>query len=91
MGMGKRIAEASLATISALEKQLSGSLKPVAPPQNFVHELGHRIQAGSKVALVNKLTNWHFMAFFIAGFLTLAVFLAMVSRVLLMRFGKRSA
>jgi len=89
MRMGKRIADASLATISALEKQLSGTLKPLAPPQNFVHDLGHRIQAGSRVSLVNHVANWHILALLIAGFLTLAMLLAMVARALIGLAGKK--
>jgi hypothetical protein len=89
MGMGKRIADASRATFSALEKKLSGTLKPVAPPQGFVHDLGHRIQAGSRVSLVNHVANWHILALLIAGFITLAMLLAMVARALLGLSGKK--
>jgi len=89
MGIGKRIADASLATISALEKQLSGTLKPVAPPQDFVHDLGHRIQAGSRASLANHVANWHILALLIAGFITLAMLLAIVARALLGLSGKK--
>jgi len=89
MGIGKRIADASMSTISALEKQLSGILKPVAPPQAFVHDLGHRIQAGRRVSLVNHVANWHILALLIAGFISLAMLLAMVARALIGLSGKK--
>lgn len=91
MGMGKRIANASLATISALEKKLSGTLKPVMPPKDFVHDLGHRIQAGSRVTLVNHVANWHILALLIAGLVSLAMLLAMVARALLGLSNKKRA
>ena len=91
MGMGKRIANVSLATLSALEKRLSGSLKPVAPPKDFVHDLGHRIQAGTRVSLVNHVANWHILALLIAGLISLAMLLALLARALLGLSGKKHA
>jgi hypothetical protein len=89
MGIGKQLADASLATISALENQLSGTLKPVAPRQEFVHGLGERIQAGNRAALVNHVANWHILALLIASLVSLAMLLAMVARALLALSGKK--
>jgi hypothetical protein len=83
MGMGKNLANATLAKISLLENRLSGTLKPVAPRQEFVHGLGQRIQAGNRASFVNHVTNWHMLAILIAGLVSLAMFLAMVARALL--------
>ena len=91
MGMGKRIADASMAKISSMENRLSGTLKPVAPRQEFVHGLGHRIQAGNRAAFVNHIANWNIFAMLIAGLISLAVLLAMMSRALLMLSGKKRA
>jgi len=89
MGMGKRFADASMATITSLENRLSGTLKPITPRQEFIHGLGQRIQAGNRTALVNHVPNWHILAMMIAGLVSLAVFLAMVARALLTLFGKK--
>jgi hypothetical protein len=89
MGMGKRFADASLATISSMENRLSGTLKPIAPRKEFIHGLGHRIQTGNRAAFVNHVANWHIFAMVIAGLVSLAVFLAMVSRALLALLGKK--
>jgi hypothetical protein len=89
MGMGKKLADASIAKISSLEHRLSGTLKPVAPRREFVNGLGQRIQAGSRASLVNQVANWHILAMLIAGFISLAVFLAMVVRALLTPSGKK--
>jgi hypothetical protein len=91
MGMGKRLADASQAGISALENRLSGTLKPVSPRQEFVHGLGHRIQAGNRSTFVNHVSNWHILALLIAGFVSLAMVLAMLARALLALSGKKHA
>jgi hypothetical protein len=83
MGMGKRLVDASLAGISALENRLSGTLKPVAPRQEFVHDLGHRIQAGKQAVVVKHVANMYILALLVAGFVSLAMLLAMMARALM--------
>jgi hypothetical protein len=85
MGIGKKLAEASMGKINSLENRLSGTLKPIAPRREFVDGLGRRIQTGTQAAFVNHITNWHMLAMLIAGLVSLAVFLAMLARALLGR------
>jgi len=61
----------------------------VAPRREFVHGLGQRILAGNQAAFEIHVTNWHILAMAIAGFVSLAVLLAMVARALLMLSGKK--
>jgi hypothetical protein len=89
MGTGNKLADASMAKISSMEKRLSGTLKAVAPRREFVHGLGQRILAGNRGTLVNQVVNWHILAALIAGFISLAVLLAMAARALLMLSGKK--
>jgi hypothetical protein len=89
MGMGKKLVDASMARISAMENRLSGTLKPVAPRREFVKGLRQRIQTGSRTTLVNRIANWHILAMVIAGLVSLAVLLAMVARALLALSGKK--
>ncbi len=91
MGKGKNLADASMAKISAMENRLSGALKPVAPRREFVNGLGQRIQSGNRTGLIYTVANWHILAILIAGFVSLAVLLAMVMRTLLTLSGKRRA
>lgn len=91
MGIGKRFADASMARISSLENRLSGLLKPIAPRKEFIHGLGHRIQSGNRATLVNHVANWRILALLIAGMVSLAVFLAMVARALVLLGGKKRA
>jgi hypothetical protein len=89
MGKGKDFADASMAKISLMENRLSGTLKPVAPRQEFVQGLGQRIQAGNRTGFVYTVANWHILAVLIAAFVSLAVLLAMTMRALLALSGKR--
>lgn len=89
MGKGKNLADASMAKISSMENRLSGALKPVAPRKEFVHGLGQRIQAGNQTGFVHTVANWHILAMLIAGFVSLAVLLAMMARALLALSGKK--
>ena len=89
MGKGKNLADASMAKISSMESRLSGTLKPVAPRQEFVQGLVQRIQSGSRPGLVYTVANWHILAMLIAAFVSLAVLLAMAMRALLVLSGKR--
>lgn len=91
MGKGKNLADATMAKISSMENRLSGTLKPIAPRQEFVHGLGERIQAGNRTTFVNTIINWHFLAVLIAGFVSVAVLLAMVTRALLALSGRKRA
>jgi hypothetical protein len=89
MGIGKKIADASMAKINLLENRLSGALKPIAPRREFVDGLGQRIQTGKQVAFVTHITDWYILAMLIAGLASLAVFLAMLARALLALSGKK--
>ena len=91
MGMGKKLAEASMKKILSMENRLSGTLKPVAPRREFVHGLGLRIQERNRAELVNHAANWHILAMLIAGLISLAVFLAMLARALLALSGRKRA
>ena len=85
----KQFAEASMGKITSLENLLSGVLRPIKPSKEFVHGVAHRIQTGTQAAFVDRIANWHLIAMLIAGLISLAVFLAVVGRVLLSLLGKK--
>ncbi len=85
----KQFADASMGKIASLESRLSGVLKPIKPRKEFVHDVAHRIQAGTQTAFVDRIANWHLIAMLIAGLISLAVFLAVVGRALLSLLGKK--
>jgi len=85
----KQFADASIEKITSLENRLSGVLRPIKPRKEFVHGVAHRIQTGTPAAFVDYVSNWHIIAILIAGLISLAVFLAVVGRVLLSFLGKK--
>ena len=85
----KQFAEASMGKITSLENRLSGVLRPIKPSKEFVHGVAHRIQTGTQASFVDRIVNWHLIAMLIAGLISLAVFLAVVGRVLLSLLGKK--
>jgi hypothetical protein len=86
----KLFADASKGKITALENRLSGVLKPIQPRKEFIHGVAHRIQTGSQAAfIVDRIANWHLVAMLLAGIISLAVFLAVVGRALLLLLGKK--
>lgn len=85
----KQLADASMGKITSLENRLSGVLRPIKPRKEFVHDIAHRIQTGTQTAFVDRIANWHFIAILIAGLISLAVFLAVVGRVLMSLLGKK--
>jgi len=91
MGVGKKLADFSLEKIASLENRLSGTLKPVVAREEFVHGLGHRFQTKNRTTVTSQFFNWPTLAMLIAGLVSLAVFLAMVVRALLMLTKKRTA
>jgi hypothetical protein len=89
MATGNKFADASMKKIAAIENRLSGTLKPITPRREFVHGLGERIQSGSRAALVSYFTRDHILVLLIAGLVSIAVFLAMLVRALLIVSGKK--
>jgi len=85
----KQFADASMEKINSLENRLSGVLRPIKPRKEFVHGVAHRIQTGTQASFVDRIVNWHLIAMLIAGLISLAVFLAVVGRVLLSLLGKK--
>ncbi len=85
----KQFANASMGKITSLENRLSGVLRPIKPRKEFVHGVAHRIQTGTQAAFVDRIANWHLIAMLIAGLISLAVFLAVVGRVLMSLLGKK--
>jgi hypothetical protein len=85
----KQFADASMEKITSLENRLSGVLRPIKPRKEFVHGVAHRIQTGTQAAFVDHIANWHLIAMLIASLISLAVFLAVLGRVLMSLLGKK--
>jgi hypothetical protein len=85
----KQFANASMEKITSLENRLSGVLKPIKPRKEFVHGVAQRIKTRTQATFVERIANWHVIAMLIAGVISMAVFLAVLGRVLLSLLGKK--
>jgi hypothetical protein len=85
----KQLADASIEKITSLEKRLSGVLRPIKPRKEFVHGVAHRIQTGTQASIVDRIANWHFIAILFAGLISIAIFMAVMGRVLMSLLGKK--
>ncbi len=48
----------ALENLTSLEAHLAGTLRPVAPPSNFVQRLSERIRIPERRVIVNRLQDW---------------------------------
>ncbi len=48
----------ALKSLASLEAHLAGTLRPVAPPSNFVQRLSERIRIPERRVIVNRLQDW---------------------------------
>jgi hypothetical protein len=78
----RKFADASMEKISSMENRLSGALKPIKPRKEFVHDVAQRIQTKTQTSLVDRVAEWHFIALLVGGFISIAIFLAILARVL---------
>jgi hypothetical protein len=85
----KQFADASRGRILSMEHRLSGVLKPIKPRKEFVHGVAQHIRTTPQVAFVDRISNWHLTAMLIAGLVSLAVFLALLGRALLLLLDKK--
>jgi ABC-type multidrug transport system fused ATPase/permease subunit len=79
----RKFADASMEKITSLENRLSGVLRPIKPRKEFVHEVAQRFQTRTQTAFVDRVAEWHLVAILTAGFISMAVFLAVLGRALI--------
>jgi hypothetical protein len=86
IAMGSKLNQLSDETgrrISSMENRLFGTFKPIQPRREFVRGIARRIQAIPRVAIANRIANWHLLALLIAGLLSITIFLSFLGRALL--------
>jgi hypothetical protein len=85
----RKFADASMEKINSMENRLSGVLRPIMPRKEFVHDVAQRIQTNTQTAFVDRIAEWRLVAMLIAGFISVAVFLAVLGRVLMSLLKKK--
>jgi hypothetical protein len=83
MSTRERLINTSKDRISALEKRLSGLLRPIQPRREFVHSVRQRIQIVRRPSIVNRFTFIQFILIVLAGVISAAMLMVMGTRALL--------
>ncbi|MFZ5911582.1 MAG: hypothetical protein ACOYYU_16330 [Chloroflexota bacterium] len=76
-------------TLETLEAHLAGTLRPVAPPRNFVHRLGRRIHIPERRAIVNRLQDWKRLFLVLGSVMSGMVLVITLARALYYMTGRR--
>jgi hypothetical protein len=80
MSVARQIVDASKSTLNSLENQLAGVFKPVPPRKEFVNTLGNQIQTIHQPAIIQRLTNTHYVLILLAGILSIGTLLIIGAR-----------
>jgi len=81
--------ELSPENLESLEAHLAGTLRPVAPPKDFVQRLRERIHLPERREIVNRLRDWNRLFLVFGSVMSSMVILITVARALYYMFGRR--
>lgn len=76
--------------LDELEAHLAGTLKPVAPPREFIRRLRGRIHFPPREEIVSRLRNWNRWLFVLGGVISGVLMILTVARALFHLFGRRN-
>ena len=76
--------------LDAIEAHLAGTLKPVAPPRDFVRRLRGRIRMPRRGEIAVRLSSWRTLVFVLSGVLSGALVILTVGRAMYYLFGRRN-
>ena len=84
--MGKRQNNPSL---ESLEAHLAGTLRPVSPPKDLVHQLRERIRFPEREVIVSRLRDWNRLFVVFGSVLSGMVLVITIARALYYLVGRR--
>ena len=87
--MSKHKEKLSPENIKTLEAHLAGTLRPVAPPKDFVQRLRDRIHLPERGVLVSRLRDWNRLFLVFGSVMSGMMILITVARALYYMFGRR--
>jgi len=87
--MSKRQDKLSPEHIESLEAHLAGTLRPVAPPKDFVQHLRDRIRLPERDVIVSRLRDWKRLLLVFGSVMSSMVILITIARALYYMFGRR--
>ncbi len=76
--------------LDELEAHLAGTLRPVAPPRDFVQYLRRRIRLPQRAEIAVRLRDWQTLLLVFSGVISGALVILTVARALFHLFGKRN-
>ena len=88
--MSKRKEKLSPENIESLEAHLAGTLRPVAPPKDFVQRLQSRVRLPERREIVNRLRDWKRLFFVFSSVMSGMLILITIARALYYMFGRRN-
>ena len=77
-------------TFTDLEAHLAGTLKPVAPPMDFVQRLRARIHMPEPRLIAERIASWRFFFVVIGGVMSAMLLILTVARALFHLVGRKS-
>jgi hypothetical protein len=87
--MSKRQDKPSSENLDALEAYLAGTLRPVAPPKDFVQRLRGRIRLPKRDMIVSRLRDWNRLFLVFSSVMSGVVIIISIARLLYYIFGHR--
>ena len=87
--MSKRQDKPSLENLESLEAHLAGTLRPVAPPKDFVQRLRARVRLPEREVIVSRLRDWNRLFLVFGSVMSGMVIVITIARALYYMFGRR--
>ena len=88
--MSKQQDKPSPENLESLEAHLAGTLRPVAPPKDFVQRLRDRIRLPEREVIVSRLRDWNRLFLVFGSVMSGMLIVITIARALYYMFGRRN-
>lgn len=88
--MSRQQEKPSLENFESLEAHLAGTLRPVAPPKDFVRRLRERVRLPERGVFVNRLRDWNRLFLVFGSVMSGMLIVITVARALYYLVGRRN-
>ncbi len=88
--MSKQQEKPSLENLESLEAHLAGTLRPVAPPKDFVQRLRDRVRLPERAEFANRLRDWNRLFLVFGSVMSGMLIVITVTRALYYLVGRRN-
>lgn len=77
-------------SLESLEAHLAGTLRPVSPPKDLVHQLRERIRFPEREVIVSRLRDWNRLFVVFGSVMSGMVLVITIARALYYLVGRRN-